>query len=213
MDILAGDIIIDRTGGEAGAHAAERYAQRIDRGGSGAAARLEIVGDDGLGRRGAPSFADADEQTADKHAGEADGQTAHHGHQAPDREGYHDDHHPAGLLRNARNRNAQRRVEGRKGEPAEQAHLPVFQLERVADRIGQDAEDRPVDEIEDIDHKERAENVGAIALRLVSGLVSGLFAGGSRGGGRVCHSTCVFPSLGFRCPCPRSGHRDCTCLS
>ena len=214
MNILAGNVIIDGAGSEAGAHAAERNTQRVDGRGGGPATGLEIVRDNRLGGRRAPGLTNSDQKAEGEHGRETDSKSAQDGHQAPHGQRRHDNHHAAGLFRETGNRNAERRVESGKGEPAQQAHLPVFEAQTVADRIGQDAEDRPVDEIEDVDDQERGQDIGPISLGAVTSFKTGLFVQCCRrGGGRICHTVGVFPSLCFRCPYRRSVHPDCTCPS
>src|SRR3546814_2617066 len=54
----------------------------------------------------------------------------------------------------ARDRNAEQRIEDRERRPREQAEFGVGQAEVRLDRLGQDVDDLPVEEIEDIDDQQ-----------------------------------------------------------
>jgi len=144
---IANDIATENIGD----HAAERDAQRVDRDGGGTLCGNKIVGDERICWRRAACFADADADAEDEQGDEAGGKTAQGGHQAPQRHRSGDDPHPVMLLGEARNRDAHKRIENGKGGTAEQPHLPVFHPETFLDRLGQDIDDRAIDEIENID--------------------------------------------------------------
>ena len=152
-----------------GDHAAERDAQRVNRHGGRTLRRDEIVGDQRIGRRRTARLADADADAEDEQGNEAGSKAAQYGHQAPQEHRSGDDPDPVMFLGETRDRDADKGVEDGKGGAAEQPHLPVFHPEAFLDRLGQDIDDRAVDEIEDIDGQQDAENIVAIAPAAIAG--------------------------------------------
>src|SRR4030095_13212741 len=78
-------------------------------------------------------------------------------HGAPDREPDGDDGPARAAIREPRDRDAGRGVEERERDPREEAHRGVADPEILLDRLEQNREDLPVDEVEDVDDEEEPE--------------------------------------------------------
>src|SRR3546814_12344364 len=82
-------------------------------------------------------------------------------------------------------RNAEQRIEDRERRPREQAEFGVGQAEVRLDRLGQDVDDLPVEEIEDIDDQQDPQH----RARLRGGAVGGGRPGAHRKSGLFVHSS------------------------
>ena len=116
-----------------------------------------MIGDHCIGRRNATGLANADAQPGQEDRPEALGEAGQRREAAPDRQRYRDHPASAGLVCDPGQRHRQRGIEQGKGDAAEQPHLGVAQAKIGLDRAGQDRQDLPVDEIEDIDKQQHAQ--------------------------------------------------------
>ncbi len=137
---------------------AERDAEREDGQRPGPSVRREIIGDQRVGGRHAAGFADTDAQPEEEQLAEAGGGAAQRGEGAP--HGNRAGDHPAaaGAVGQHRQWHAEHRVENGEGNSADRPELGIGQLEIGDDRTGEDAEDLPVEEIEDVGEQQQGEN-------------------------------------------------------
>jgi hypothetical protein len=77
-------------------------------------------------------------------------QAAGAGRAAPDRAGEREDRHPVRAIREPADRKRDEAIEQRRIEPADQAELPIGDMQRVLDRLRQDRDQLAVEEVEDI---------------------------------------------------------------
>lgn len=87
------------------------------------------------------------------------------GHAAPDDQRPRHDPGAAPAIRQHRDRNRQRRVKQREGEPTHQAELRIGQPQVFLDRNGEDADDLSIDEIEGVDENQDAQHIGPVSVR------------------------------------------------
>src|SRR3546814_9476332 len=90
------------------------------------------------------SLADPDADARKEQLHEILREPAHCGHRRPDGERSGDQADAVGalLVGITRDRNAEQRIEDRKGRPGEQAEFGVAELQAVLDRFGEDVDDR-----------------------------------------------------------------------
>ena len=93
------------------------------------------------------------------------GHAAKRGEARPDDDGAGDDVDPAKPLGEARDGDAQQRVEQGEIEPAQQAQLGVGDLQVDFDRLADGGDDRPVDEVEGVGADQQGQNESLVALR------------------------------------------------
>ncbi len=116
-----------------------------------AAAGREIVGDDRVGRRNAAGLADPDRHAGDDKLRIVCREAAGDRRRAPQRAGHREDIDPVRPVGEPSDGNGDEAVEQREIQPADQAQLTVRHMKRILDRLGEDREQRPVEEIEDVD--------------------------------------------------------------
>jgi len=153
----------DPAAGEVADHHADRDPEVVDGEGGRAALRGEEVGDERVGGRAAGGLADphADPREGELH--EVLGEAAEARHHAPDRETDRDDRAAHAAVGPTRQRDPERRVEDREGEPGQEPHLGIRRAERGLDRLDQDRQNLPVDEVHHVDEKEDPEHVVRVA--------------------------------------------------
>jgi hypothetical protein len=107
-------------------------------------------------RRGAARFPHADADPCQEQLGEILGQAGNGRHAGPHRERRSYDQRPAAgrAVGIARDGDPQHGIEQRKSQPGHQSDLRVAQPQFEPDRFGQDVDDLPVDEIEDVDDQQ-----------------------------------------------------------
>jgi hypothetical protein len=127
---------------------AQRDAEGVGRQGAGPLMLGEIVGHQRIGRGHAARLADAHAHAGQEQVREAADEAAQGGEAAPQGQGRGHDPHAAEAVGQPGDRDGQGRVEQGEGQAAHQAELAVGQAELVLDRLGQDAEDLPVQEVE-----------------------------------------------------------------
>ena len=120
--------------------------------------RREIIGDQRIGGRDAAGFANADAKPEEEQLAEAGCGAAQRGEGAP--HGQRAGNHPAaaGPVGKHRQRHAKHRIEQGEGKAADRAELGIGQLQVGLDRPGEDAEDLPVEEIEDVGQQQEAKD-------------------------------------------------------
>ena len=104
-----------------------------------------------MGRGRATGLADPNANPEQKQLQERSRRAAKGCKAGPDHEANGDDIDPALLLGDPRNRNAQDRVEQRKGDTAQEANLRVGQVQINLDRLAQRTDDGSVDKVAGID--------------------------------------------------------------
>lgn len=144
-------------------HRAHRHAQRIDRQRRAALLRPEVVGDQRIGRRRSPGLADADAHPEQRQLDEVGRRAAEHREQAPQGTGAGDDPDPPHPVGEPAHRDAEARVEDREEDAAQHAELRVGEAEVLADRLGQDRDDLPVQEVQSVDGRQDEDDEVAIA--------------------------------------------------
>ena len=117
---------------------ADRRAQIVDAERGAAPARREIVGDDGVGRRHAARFADADRHARGDQLRIVRRQAAGHRRRAPQRAGERQHPHSVGPVREPADGNGDEAIEQREIESADQPELAVGDMQAVLDRLGED---------------------------------------------------------------------------
>ena len=90
-------------------------------------------------------------------------EAAGHGADAPETGRNGNDRDPVGLFRQARNGQAQHRVEQRKGHPGQGSQLPVRQTEIELDRLRQNVDDLAIQEVEHINDQKQTQRITARA--------------------------------------------------
>jgi hypothetical protein len=130
-------------------------------------------------RRGAPGFADPDADAAGTSCAKFCAKPHASGEQAPQTCCRSDDPRPIARLGKARDRNTEHGIEKREGEPRHHAKLPVGKVQLILDRLGEDRDDLPVEEIEDIDDQQNRQRVATVRR--------GYRRDDGRGGGFGCH--------------------------
>ena len=123
----------------------------------------EIVGDQRIGGRAGGGFTDADAH-ARKGQGElVIGEARQRRHRRPQGEADREQLHAAPIVREPAERNTEQRIEDRERSAAEEAEVRILEPEVGLDIDREDAQDLPVDEIEDIDDDQHEQHVPAIA--------------------------------------------------
>ena len=135
--------------GRADIEQAERGAARAGR---------EIVGDDRIGGRHAAGLADPDRHPRQHELRIVGGHAAGDGRPAPQGAGERQHLHAIGPVGQPAHRDRDHAVEQREIEPADQAELAVAEAELVPDRLGQDRQQLPVQEIQHVDEAQDAEH-------------------------------------------------------
>ena len=164
-------------------HAAQRYAEGIDRKGRGAPPRLEIVRDQGMGRRRTSGLAHAHPDAQGQQLGEISGKAAGGRERRPHDHGDGDDRHPVEALGRPGDGDSQQRVEDRERQAAQQAQLGVGQLQVDLDRLADGGDDRAVDEVEGVGQHQQAQHRALVAVgedRPAAGGRAGLGVGRGR---------------------------------
>jgi hypothetical protein len=104
-----------------------------------------------IGGRGPNAgLADPDAEAEEKELGEAGRRPAQSGETAPHDQRGHHDAASAGAIGKHRQWHTKHRVKDREGEASDGSELGVGELQVVDDRSGKDAEDLPIEKIEDI---------------------------------------------------------------
>ena len=141
---------------------AERDSEREDGQRPGALVRREIVGDQRIRRRDAARLADTDAKPEQEQLEEAGRGAAQRGEAAPHDQRPGDDAAAAGAVGDHRQRHREHRVEDREREAGNRPELRVRELQIGDDRSGENAEDLPVEEVEDVgEQQQREDEVGA----------------------------------------------------
>jgi len=117
---------------------------------SGAPLGRKVIRDQRVGWGHAACFADADAEAVKKQLPVTRRGAAQCRERAPHRKRCRDDTASAGAVREIGQRNTQKRIKHRKGQSSNCAELRVSEVEVSLDRRPEDAEDLPVEKIEDI---------------------------------------------------------------
>jgi hypothetical protein len=107
----------------------------------------------------AAGFADADTDTRQRQRRHARGHAAENRHRAPERQRDRDDVAAIEAVGEARDRDAEQRIEQHEAEACEQAHRGVAERKLLFDRLDQDVEDGAVEEVQRIDDGQQAKHV------------------------------------------------------
>ena len=146
------------------------------------AAFLTWTAEPKLESRHAAGFADTDTQSEEKQLAEVRGSAAQRGEGAPDGNCASNHLAAAGAVGQHRQWHAKHRVENGERNSADRPELGIGQLEIVDDRTGKNAEDLPVEEIEDIGKQQKGQDdIGArlrgrVGLLLIHAFVLSEFA-------------------------------------
>ena len=114
-----------------------------------------------MGWRAAAGFADADADAREEQLKVVLHETAEGGHAAPDEQREGHDVAAVAAIGPARDGDARGDVEDREGEARQQAELAVGQRQLRLDRLLQDGEQLPVDEVEGVYNGEQSEGIPA----------------------------------------------------
>src|SRR3546814_4573110 len=114
---------------------------------------VEIVADDRNRSRTDDGFADPETQAQHEQKGEGGGETAAHGHRAPDDDAADQQIFAVGPISVPAKRNADKNVKQRKGGPEQQAELKVNETHRRLDRIDNQREDVSIKIAQDKDEQ------------------------------------------------------------
>jgi hypothetical protein len=120
---------------------------------------VEQIGDHRLRRRRTRGFADADADPRQRQRGHALRQPAAKRHRAPERERDGDDIAPVEAVGDARDGDAEQRIEQYEAKPREQAHGGIAYGKFLFDRLDQDVEDRAIEKVQCIDDGEQPKHV------------------------------------------------------
>ena len=140
-------------------------ARVVDRDRGGALLRREVVGDERVRGRAARRLADADADARERQVQVGLRRARERGHRAPHREADRDQVAAHAVVGPARDRDAGDGVEDREREPGEETHLGVRRAELGLDRVDQDRQDLPIDEVEDVDDEQDEEDVIGVRRR------------------------------------------------
>ena len=148
----------------------DRHAEAIEGDGRRAFFGRHAVGNQRMGGGRAARLADADADAREQQLDEILREPAQGRHHGPDGQRQRDQAHavgpvPVGI---ARDRNAEQRIEDREGRSRQQAELRVAEPQIALDRLGEDIDDLPVEEVEDIDdqqHPQHRPRMGGNAVR------------------------------------------------
>ena len=149
----------DRIGKQAAdQHAQQRAdgdAERVEGQRGGALGGFDHIRDQRMRRRRATRLAHAHANPRQQQLDEILRQSAQGSHGRPDRQRTADQPWPVGgrAIRETRDRQAQDRVEQCEGQARHQADLRIAQTQFEPDRLGQDVDDLPIDEIEDVNYQ------------------------------------------------------------
>ena len=134
---------------------AEWHAEGIERQGQATALGREIVRDQRIGGRRAAGLSDADADPRQGQGGEVAGHAARHGEQAPNGAGRGDDPHSMRAVCKPGQWDAEGGVEQGEGQAGQHADLCVAQPQVLADRLGQDRQQLPVEKVEGVDRRQQ----------------------------------------------------------
>ena len=140
-------------------HDPDRDADVVEGEGRGALVWWKVVRDQGMRRRAPGSLPDADSDACDRQLEEVLGEAAGRRHEAPGRESDRDDRSPHTLVGPACDRDTKAGVEDGEGEAGQETHLGIGGAQVFFDRIEQNREDLPIDEVEDVDDEQDREHV------------------------------------------------------
>ena len=172
-----------QAGDEAAQHdaqgGADGYAERVHAQGARALLGRKVIANQGIGGSHAARLADAHPHARHEELREAVGESAHRGHQAPQRERRGHDSGAADPVGQPRDGNSEQRVEQGEREAAHQSQLRIAQMQLGLDRDGEDADDLPVDEVEGVHDDQDHEHIRAVAQGCRSGRDGGAHAGGA----------------------------------
>ena len=117
-----------------------------------------MVGDQRVRGRDSASLSDPDAKPAKEKLRRRDRQAAKTGEDAPYR--YRGGHHgaPARPVGEIGERKTQNRIEEGEGEAADRAEFGVSEIEVRLDRLGENAEDLPVEEVEDVGEEKQGQH-------------------------------------------------------
>src|SRR3546814_802823 len=115
---------------------------------------VEIVADDRNRSRTDDGFADPETQAQHEQKGEGGGETAAHGHRAPDDDAADQQIFAVGPISVPAKRNADKNVKQRKGGPEQQADLKVIETHRRLDRLDNQREDVAIEIGQDEDEQQ-----------------------------------------------------------
>ena len=118
-----------------------------------------------MGGRAASGFADGDANSGQQQMEEVGSQAAQRRGGAPQRQAHGEHVAPGTPIGQPGDGYAEDGVEGGEGDAAEKAHQGVGNPEILLDWLHKDAEDRAVDEVEDVDDHQEAERVPAVERR------------------------------------------------
>jgi len=118
-------------------------------------------------RRAAARLADGDADAREQELDVVLREAAQGRHARPDRQRRRDDRPPRTGIRQARDGDAEAHIEDREGETGQEAELLVGKQHLLLDRLLQDDQQLPVDEVERVDDREQCEHGVAIGAALV----------------------------------------------
>ena len=136
----------------------EGNAEREDGQRTGATLAREIVCDQRIGRSNAAGLANPDAEPGQEELPISRRKAAERGEAAPDGERGGDDPAPAGAVGQIGERNAEHGIEKSECKAADRAELGVGQPEVGLDRLRENAEDLPIEEIEDVGEQKEEEH-------------------------------------------------------
>ena len=139
----------------------ERNSERIDGECSGATGRREIIGNQRIGRSDSASFANPDSEPEQEELRVARRRAAQGRETAPHRKRAGDYRTSAGPVGEKSERDCKHRIEQGKSEAADRPELGIAKVQVGFDRLGKDAEDLPVEEVEDIGEQQEQQDAGA----------------------------------------------------
>ena len=163
-------VLVDVAADEIAEEDAEIGADGVDAERARALVLVEEIGDHRLRGGRAGGFADADADPRQRQRRRRSRHAAQHRHRAPERKGDRDDVAAVEPVGDARDGNAEQRIEQHEAEAREQAHHGVAELKLLLDRLDQDVEDRAVEEVQRVDDGEQPQHVIAPRRGLCGGV-------------------------------------------
>jgi hypothetical protein len=152
-------VLVDVTADEITEEHAQISADGVDAERARAFVLAEEIGNDRLRGRRAAGFADADADARQRQRGHALGHAAEHRHRAPERQRDRYNVAPVEAVRDARDRDAEQRIEQYEAEACQETHRGVAERELLFDRLDQDVEDGAVEKVQRIDDGEQGKHV------------------------------------------------------
>jgi hypothetical protein len=148
----------DKGADEGPAGEADRHSEIIDRHRPRAPFGREIVGDQSDSGRHSARFADADPDAVEKQLPEAAGDPAQRREAAPHGQRSRDHRASAGLVREVSERDSKRGIEQCERHAADRTELRVAEMQVRLDRLSEDSQHLPVEEVQDVSEEEERED-------------------------------------------------------